>query len=204
MTPRGYQLGLRAGAAEETRARILKAAWGLLAPGAKTREFSLDAVARLAGVSRMTVYNQFGSKRGLLEALFDSFAEKGKIGELVVAAFQAADPLESLDQLVVAFATFFSKARIPIKRVRALAMLDPELEAAVLGRDERRRDSMRAIATRLAKQGKLSVGKLDETVAVLHMLTSFEAFDTLSGKSKKFMDVVPVLQRLCRAAVGAQ
>ncbi len=45
--------------------------------------FTVDAVAREAGVARMTVYYQFGSKAGLLEAIFDSLAVRGGAEELV-------------------------------------------------------------------------------------------------------------------------
>ena len=74
MSPRPYRLGQRQVAADETRARVLAAARDQLA---KETSFSIDAVARRADVARMTVYYQFGSKRGLLEALFDLLAARG-------------------------------------------------------------------------------------------------------------------------------
>ena len=65
MSPRPYRLGQRQVAADETRSRILNAARSQLEEEAS---FSIDAVARRADVARMTVYYQFGSRRGLLEA----------------------------------------------------------------------------------------------------------------------------------------
>ncbi len=53
-----------------TRTPILQAACQLLASGGFSA-FTIDTVARAADVSRMTIYNQFGSKAGLLEAIFD-------------------------------------------------------------------------------------------------------------------------------------
>jgi AcrR family transcriptional regulator len=204
MSPRRYTLGRRAEAAERTRARILEAAAGLLAPRAKAQGFSLDAVARRAGVARMTVYYQFGSKGGLLEALFDSFAAGGKIGPLIGAAFQRPDPLGALDQLVAAFAAFFGKSRAPIRRVRAMAVLDPELEHAVAARDARRRDAMRALVRRLYAAGRLRGDSASQVTEALTVLTSFEMFDGLAGKRTTFQDVVPMVQKLCRAAVDAR
>ena len=204
MSPRTYRLGRRAEAAERTRARILKAAAELLAPRARAREFSLDAVAERAGVARMTVYYQFGSKGGLLEALFDSFAAGGKIGQLIGGAFQRTDPLEALDQLVAAFGAFFQQRRTPIRRVRAMAVLDPELERAVAGRDARRREAMRAMVARLSAAGRLPGGAGDEVTDALQALTSFEVFDALAGKRQTLQDVVPLVQRLCRAVVGGK
>src|SRR5713226_4068485 len=74
MSPRPYGLGQRQATTEQTRARIINAARELLAESSGFSGFSIDAVARQADVARMTVYHQFGSKIGLLEALCDSLA----------------------------------------------------------------------------------------------------------------------------------
>ena len=49
--------------------------------GDRLNEFSIDAVARRADVVRMTVYYQFGARRGLLEALFDEESYRGFMQE---------------------------------------------------------------------------------------------------------------------------
>ena len=71
-----YRLGQRRVAAEQTRARIIAAARALLTSSGGLVGFTVDAVAKQAGVSRMTVYYQFDSKAGLLDALFDDLAER--------------------------------------------------------------------------------------------------------------------------------
>jgi AcrR family transcriptional regulator len=73
--------------------------------------FTVDAVAGQAGVARMTVYNQFGSKTGLLEALFDDLAARGLVGRLR-AAFGRPEPREALADLIAAFAGFWHSDRI--------------------------------------------------------------------------------------------
>lgn len=65
---RGYRSGLRAEQAEETRKRILDATLRVMAGGVAT--VSIPAVAREAGVSIPTVYRHFGSKSGVLKALY--------------------------------------------------------------------------------------------------------------------------------------
>src|SRR5207237_9610595 len=107
MSPRPYRLGQRQVAADETRSRIVKAAREQLE---KEASFSLDAVARRADVARMTVYYQFGPRRGLLEALFDDLAARGRIPR-IPSAIQKADPLAALDRLTEIFAIFLSSAR---------------------------------------------------------------------------------------------
>ena len=71
MSPRAYRLGERQALVDETRGRIVAAARELLRAGDDVARFSMEAVARAAGVSRMTVYYQFGSRVGLLEAVCD-------------------------------------------------------------------------------------------------------------------------------------
>src|SRR5688572_6056727 len=68
MSPRPYQLAQRAESTERNRRRILDAAYELIAE-AGFHPVSLDAVAERAGVTRVTIYRHFGSKRGLLEAV---------------------------------------------------------------------------------------------------------------------------------------
>jgi AcrR family transcriptional regulator len=63
---RGYHLGRRQAAVDRTAENILRAARQLVAEGA---EATVGAIARRAGVSRITVYNRFGSRADVLGAL---------------------------------------------------------------------------------------------------------------------------------------
>ena len=64
---RTYTMRARAAAVEQTRQRIMQAAFEL-AEDRVFADISLDAVARRAGVSVQTVLRQFGSRADLLEA----------------------------------------------------------------------------------------------------------------------------------------
>ena len=64
---RVYTMGARADAVQETRQRILDAAFALADTKLFT-EVTLDEVARGAGVSVQTVLRQFGTRAGLIEA----------------------------------------------------------------------------------------------------------------------------------------
>src|SRR3989454_9448981 len=121
MSPRPYRLGQRQVAADENRSRILNAAREQLEEEAS---FSIDAVARRADVARMTVYYQFGSRRGLLEALFDDLAARGG-GPQLPSAFQEPGPVGALDRLIEIFAHFWSSARGVPRRVRGIARFQP-------------------------------------------------------------------------------
>jgi AcrR family transcriptional regulator len=65
--PRTYTMRARAAAVEQTRARIIDAAYELCSEQLLS-EVGLDAIARRAGVSVQTVLRQFGSRAGLVEA----------------------------------------------------------------------------------------------------------------------------------------
>ena len=66
----------------------------------------MDAVAREADVSRLTVYYQFNSKAGLLEALYDYIAKRGDMEELAEVFRQGNDPLQILHEFIDVFARF--------------------------------------------------------------------------------------------------
>src|SRR5262245_26712833 len=119
MSPRAYKLGQRQAAIEETRARIVVAARELLAAGDGFPGFTIDAVARQAGVARMTIYYQYSSKIGLLEAVCDSLAVSGGMGQLA-AAFRRTDPIDALLDFVAVFGGFWDADRQVTRRLRGL------------------------------------------------------------------------------------
>src|SRR5262249_8350015 len=198
MKSRPYRLGQRQASVEQTRSRIIAAARDLLATPGDFSGFTIDAVASEAGVARMTVFNQFGSKRGLLEALFDDLAARGLV-KRVHAVFQAPDPRDALDKLVAAFGAFWTSDRLVIRRIRGLASIDSDFELAVRARDERRREGIRTILSRLPKTRRKA--DLEEFVAILHTLTSFETFDNLAGQDRDPDEVVSLVCRLVWAAL---
>jgi len=201
MSPRPYRLGQRQAATELTRARILNAARELLMSSSGYSHFSIDAVARQADVARMTVYHQFGSKIGLLEGLCDSLAASGGMEQLATA-FRQADPLDTLREYLLVFSHFWDVDRLVMRRLRALAALDPDFEQVIRTRDEWRRQGIRVIAERLVERHILSPGEvLDKTVDILLTLSSFETFDTLAGPTRSMEEVAPLVYQLACAAL---
>src|SRR4051794_40726911 len=150
MSPRPYQLGRRQAQIDEARRRVLDAARALLAESARYTGFTVDAVAKQAGVARATVYYQFGSKTGLLEALCDALAEAGGMEQLG-AAFAQPEPTAALDAFIGAFAVFWDADRLVMRRLRALAPLDPDVGAVIAARDALRRRGLEVLAGRLAR-----------------------------------------------------
>src|SRR5262245_49599621 len=151
MSPRSYRLGRRQEGADRTRARILAAVRRLLSSRNGWSHFTIDTVAERAGVARMTVYHQFGSKTALLEALFDDLAGRGLV-EPLRSAFGRPSALRALDGLIAAFAHFWASDRTVLRRIRSLAGIDPDFERSVRARDERRRQALSALLGRLSAE----------------------------------------------------
>jgi AcrR family transcriptional regulator len=202
MSPRPYRLGQRQASTEQTRVRILTAARELLAESSGFSGFSVDAVARQADVARMTVYHQFGSKVGLLEALSDFLAAQGGMEQLA-KAFQQSEPLDALNEYISVFSRFWNADRLVMRRLRALAALDADFEQVIRGRDEWRRQGGRVILQRFVEKQMLSsTMSLDEIVDVLFTLLSFETFDTLAGPTRSLEEVVPIVKHIAHAVIG--
>ncbi|MBV8751023.1 MAG: TetR/AcrR family transcriptional regulator [Candidatus Eremiobacteraeota bacterium] len=203
MSPRPYNSTTRRTAAEQTRVRIVAAAREVLAAEDDVLTFSLDAVAKRAGVVRMTVYYQFASKAGLLEALFDDFSAHGGLAEMIPRAFQAAaDPGAALDAFVMAFAVFYDSDRLAIRRINALAMLDAEVGRTLALRTARRREASETLLAQIAVADPHALA-LDQSSAaeLLDALCRFDLFDGLAGDERRIVDVAPGVQRVVRASL---
>ena len=203
MSPRPYKLGRRQLAIEYTRNRIVAAARDLLADESGPTGFTVDAVARQANVARMTVYYQFDSKRGLLEALFDDLANRGLMPHLR-PVFHEPDPKRALDTLIAAFAAFWESDRIVLRRARALAALDADVAVSVRERDQMRRGHLSRILGRVYEGGGSTAAKaLPLAVDVLHMLTSFETFDALRSAKHGLEDIKRIVRQLAAAVIDS-
>jgi len=112
------------GPSDETKRRILEATRAQLKSEPFAR-FSLEAIARRAGLTRLTVYYQFGSKRGLLEALYNSLAEGGGLMRLP-GLYGLTDPAAALMELIAIFCDFWASDRELIRTLaKRLAEDDP-------------------------------------------------------------------------------
>lgn len=200
MTPRRYHLGQRAAAAEQTRERIISAAHTLLV-GAGVTRFTVNAVASRADVARQTVYDQFGGRSGLLEAVFDGLANRNGLPELR-RVFEDPDPWQALDRFVAVFARFWHAERNALRRIRGYAAVDVELGQVVSARDERRRSAAAVLLGRLGEQlGWADRSWQAEATDAVFCLTSFETLDCLTGRDRSFDDVLRMITQLCRVAV---
>jgi AcrR family transcriptional regulator len=195
VSPRPYRLGRRQADIDEGRRRVLDAARALLAEATSYTAFTVDAVANRADVARATVYYQFGSKTGLLEALCDALADAGHLAELA-QAFTQPDPNQALHTLVTVFARFWGADRLVMRRLRALAALDPDVATVITARDERRRHALQILL-----EHRADVPDPQQALAAAHMLTSFETFDALQDADQDPSDAVPLIVDLITTGI---
>jgi AcrR family transcriptional regulator len=192
-------------AAAKTNARIMSAAAKHLRSPHAMRNLSLESVATEAGVSRLTVYNQFGSRRGLLEAVFDDKARRGGLNR-IPAAMAEPDPQVSLLRVVQIFCEFWYFHGKPLGRILAASVADPHLDRAIRTRNERRRKILAEIVARLDASGDVgpgvaTVGSRDDVVDVLFVLTSHAIFSGLAIHGRSVEEVCRLVQALVLSAL---
>jgi AcrR family transcriptional regulator len=201
MSPRPYQSPRRAAGATKTRDRVVKSAAAILSSSEGIGGFSLEAVARKAGVTRLTVYNHFGSRRALLEAVFDQTAILGglyRIGEVMAAG---SDPENALLRIVEIFCEFWSFAPTTIGLLHSAGASDPEFETSVRERNERRRQILSVLVNRIAEGRDIKTQEIGNLVDVLFALTSFHFFAQLTEGKRNATDACDLIRRLVMDAV---
>ncbi len=197
MSTRRYESSVRTAAAIAKRDRVIEAAARSLREDASIASFSLDAVAKAAGVTRLTVYHQFGSRRGLLEAVFDEIARKGGLTR-IADAMAIADPCTGLDRLVEIFCSFWNRDPA-VGRLHEAMATDPEFAQALIGRNERRRATIDILIGRIAAKAAPPRARQD-AVDMIFALTSFAMFAMLS-QDRSVDDVCALVKSACRSAI---
>jgi AcrR family transcriptional regulator len=191
---RAYRQGRRAEARAETRARILAAAQELI-PGAGS-SLPVTAIARHAGVAVQTIYDQFGSKGGLLIAVVNEVQRSVGLFEAFGRVFRSHDGEEAMRRMIDATVTFWGRAWPYLEFLLRSRRIDP-----VVGREMDFIDRLRnahywAIAKRLEDEGRLRAGltadqaadqafaltmpTVYEELAVLHDASTSSAVDTVT------------------------
>jgi AcrR family transcriptional regulator len=184
---RSYQLGRRQAAVDTTRQSILAAARELVASG--EAGLTPGAVARRAGVSRVTIYNRFGSKDGLLRELA-SEAHSRPVAETSVPS----DPREELRHRIAEACSVWASDPALFRR----------LPSVVDFRHDSPQDD-RALAERLAIAGLLRPGcSLAEAEDVIGAVTSFPVFDRFHKDGRRSTAaVVEMLWRLAATLLSS-
>jgi AcrR family transcriptional regulator len=142
---------------------------------------SLDAVARRADVARGTVYHQFGTKVGLLEAVVRDFEQRAGLERLVQLIEQApTDRL--LRDTITAGCRYWATDPTLVRKVTAVAVTDADAAQLLAGHDAGRLQLLTRVVERLATdQPQQTARTRQAAVDALWLLTSFTAYDELTN-----------------------
>jgi AcrR family transcriptional regulator len=137
---------------------------------------TMDELAAAAGVSRATVFNRFGSKLGVLQALFAQGME-GPEMDAIREALELEDPLAALEAVIEASCAIWDAHAFVHEQLQAIVVLEPGASALVERQREEQRADLGALAKRLSRAGYLRTGlTAPRAAATLHPLTSLESF----------------------------
>ncbi len=198
---RPYDLGKRQEASDRTRDTVLSAARAQLETGG-VRDLTMEALARASGVTRQTIHNLFGTRRAVLEALFDRMA--GDAGMIRMREVMTSrDPESMLSMFVEVITGFWAKDRLLLRRIHGIAAMDPEFGPAVEARNERRKMAATRVIERLfADRPDIDAEEKTKKIACLTALTSFEFFDALAQSSGDMAPAQRWVYPLVKIALG--
>jgi AcrR family transcriptional regulator len=155
--------------------RVLAAAEALIREDAYSST-TMEELAAAAGVSRATVFNRFGSKLGVLQALFTRCMQSPEMTALQ-GALDIEDPLAALDAVIDAACVTWEAHGFIHEQLQAIVVLEPDLSALVDQQRNEQRDDLQRLTRRLARAGLLRPGLGEaRAISALHMLTSLESF----------------------------
>jgi len=202
MARRTYEQVRRAESAEATRRRILETV-GQCLRDKPTEQPSLNRVAEQAGVSRSTIYADFGSRSGLFDAfVVDLWDRTGLRG--LSEAVTGGSAREHLRKGVRAASRMKGQELAVYRVLHAMDRLDPESAGGAVRQMEiSRRRGMVDLAEHLARDGELREGLgVDDAVDLLWVVTSFESLDLLvSGRGRSVEQAADLLVAAAERAV---
>jgi AcrR family transcriptional regulator len=175
---RSYRARRRTRRPEETRGRIVAAVRGLLEEGT-FHEATVEEVADRAGIARATLYEHFGSRLELVDAMCATFDENPALLELreTVELDDADAALERTLELAV---RFWSSEDAVLAQLYGVVAIDPAARDLVERQRADRRRELGRLIRNLRRGRRLRRGTTDQrALAVLLTLTAYETFREL-------------------------
>ena len=178
-----------------TRSRIVDAA-GRLAHERGPNGFSMDLLAKEAGVARATVYEHFRSKRAVLDELAASITRTITIDETRATP---ADPLVALRDILHDVCQHWAEHEDRMRGLRTLTALTGT-EQIGDGVDEKQ---LRRLVEALSGAGQMRAHwSIDEAVDALAALTSYSTYERLRRAPRAPEQVEAVLAKLVVSMVS--
>jgi AcrR family transcriptional regulator len=173
---RQYVSTRRAADAAQRRMAMVEVAIDMLQFADRPTDVTLDAVARKAGVTRVTLYNQFGSRRGLIEGIFEALAQEGGIAQLGLTVCHD-DARVGLNEMIEIFVRFWT-GNPAVGRVHAAMASDPEIATALAPRLSQGRKLIAQLVTRLT--AKMDFVRRRDLIDLVEVLTDYPSVSMLA------------------------
>lgn len=178
-----------------TRTRIVDAA-GRLTRERGANGFSMDVLAKEAGVARATVYEHFRSKRAVLDELASSIARTVTMDESRSAT---TDPLVGLRDLLGQVCRHWAEHEERMNGLRTLTAITGG-EQGGEGIDDKQ---LRRLVDGLASTGQMRTHwSVDEATDALGALTSYSTYERLRRAPRTPDQVEAVLAKLVVSIVS--
>jgi len=181
---------------QATRGRILEAAARLVRE-CGANGFSMDLLAKEAGVARATVYEHFRSKRAVLDELASS-----STGMLTIdnRASLNGDPLTALRDMLGAVCRHWEENGETVRELRSLVAVtgtEPPVDAV-------QPDYLKAVVAGLDTGGHLRARwSSDEAIDALALLTSYPTFERLRGAPTRSAEEIESLLAMLAVSIVA-
>ena len=117
-------------------------------------------------------------------------------------AFTEDDAEAAWQRFVAAFGRFWDADRPVMRRLRALAQLDPEVAEVIAARDQRRGEGIEVLLAGACDDSVDAAARVAIARRLL-ALTSFETFDTVAGVERSPAEVVPEIVEMTEAVLAA-
>ena len=154
---------------------VLEAAERLIREG-EFHSTTVEALAEEAGISRATVFNRFGSKLGVLEALVER-CFTGPEMRAIKQALELEDPVTALEATIEASCAIWEARGFIVEHLYAIVVLEPGAAVLINEVEADQRSDLHGLTRRLARADRLRPGLGEaRATATLHMLTSLETF----------------------------
>ncbi|MDQ6937291.1 MAG: TetR/AcrR family transcriptional regulator [Actinomycetota bacterium] len=192
--------GARARGVTVTRSAVLRSARAALSDP-NPRQWTMKEVAAAASVTRVTVYNQFGSRTALIEAVLDEVVARDHMDRLVAETDNLA-PSAALEAIIATTCRFWHAERALLRGLFAAAYEDAAIAELLHRREGWRRDQFRAVLARVGGSLQESTEE-SHTADLLTAVTSFTTYDQFGGAAEDPDRAAALLTRLTRCLLTA-
>jgi len=202
MPARSYRGTRRTERSGATRAKITTAVADLLAAGT-FHESTVEQVAERAGVSRATLYQHFGSRLELVDAICERFDATPALRK-IRAAVENPDPDIAIADTIANAVIFWSSEDPILAQLYGVAAIDSAAKDFVDRQRRDRRGEMLRLARNLEAAGWLAPAMTAAgALPLLMVITSYETFCELRLAGASDGELTATLQNSARALLAA-